>query len=74
MKTLKKGDRIRVKVRLLGGWKGFGTVSATPTSNSPDAVVWFFKDGQDTTDPFLGRNAACRHEVAAVKSSNNTQA
>ena len=64
---LKKGDRIRMKVPLMGGWKGCGTVSEDQISDSKDAVVWFFKDGQDITDRSLGRNAACRHEISKIK-------
>lgn len=65
MRLLKKGDRIRLKVRTFGGWKGTATV--TTDQVSADDVVWFRKDGSDPDSYLAGRCCACRHEVALVR-------
>jgi hypothetical protein len=69
MKLLKKGDRIRLKVRTIGGWKGTATV--TEDQISPDVTVWFRKDGSDPDDWMADRCCACRHEVAVMRKPSN---
>ena len=64
MKLLKKGDRIRLKVRTISGWKGLGTVS----EDQMDNIIAFFKDGEDHESSLLGHNYAMRHEVAVIRS------
>jgi len=60
MRLLKKGDRIRLKVRTIFGWKGTGTV--TEDQLHADDNVYFRKDGG------IGeRNGARRHEVALMR-------
>lgn len=61
MKLLKKGDRIRLKVRLITGWKGVGTVINDQLSENDS--VKFKRDG---FDDFLGCLAG-RHEVALIR-------
>ena len=57
---LKKGDRIRLKVRTMGGWKGIGVV--TQDQSASDDAVWFRK-----TDTGERHCSACRHEVAKIR-------
>ena len=63
-RLLKKGDKIRLKVRTCSGWKGFGTV--TQDQVYKDDAILFSKDDQE-----LGfgneRNSACSHEVALLR-------
>ena len=72
MQLLKKGDRIRLKVRTILGWKGYGTVSEDQLH--ADSTVWFSRDGDDPEDIMFGRSAACRHEVAKVRVPPNAPA
>ena len=59
--TLKKGDRIRLNVRTMTGWKGCGTVTRDQCCN----LVAFRPDGR-TTD--LGFDShAMRNEVTKLK-------
>lgn len=44
-RLLKKGDRIRLTVRLVSGWKGNGTVRLDQRHH--DDMVSFYKDGDD---------------------------
>ena len=62
-RRLKTGDRIRLKVRTLGGWKGTGTVVCDMAHE--DDVVLFAKDGQERRDwlPCV----AARHEVSLLR-------
>ena len=60
MKLLKKGDRIRLKVRTIGGWKGTGTVTEDQAYGSD--TIWFRKDGGRADNC-----AAGRHEVALIR-------
>jgi hypothetical protein len=69
MRTLRKGDRIRIKVRLLNGWKGFGTVSED--QKSPDDLVWFAQDGEDPDDPLYGKSVVCREQCVKVRRLNH---
>jgi hypothetical protein len=62
MRLLKKGDRIRLKVRTMAGWKGLGTVSADQHPYN-DTIV-FFRDGKS---PIYDRCIAARREVALVR-------
>lgn len=64
MKRLKKGDRIRLKVRLLSGWKGTATLVE---DESPDGTVQFVKDGDDPNDWLDCLCFAGRHEVAKMR-------
>ena len=61
---LKIGDRIRLKVPLISGLKGFGTV--TEDQIGTDGTIWFRKDG-DEPNWLTDKNCACRHEVAKVR-------
>jgi hypothetical protein len=65
MKRLKKGDRIRLKVMTLSGWKGFGTVIEDQSLFSES--IRFRKD---STPPWTAEGAigcgAMRHEVSRV--------
>ena len=58
---LKQGDRIRLKVRTLSGWKGTGTVAVDQLH--PEDGIQFIKDG-DHGPPYSG---ARRHEVAKLR-------
>jgi len=68
MKPLKKGDRIRLKVRTIGGWKGIGTVMEDEVVAGRG--VRFIKDGAEpgSLDSILGCDA-CRHEVVVLRSN-----
>jgi hypothetical protein len=63
MKKLKKGDRIRLNVYTISGWKGLGTV----TEDQVDDTVTFRRDGEDPESWFSGRSCAMRHEVSVVR-------
>jgi hypothetical protein len=64
-RLLKKGDRIRVKVRLMSGWKGTATVTCDQYSR--EDTVQFIKDGDDPNDWPAGLCLACRHEVLLLR-------
>lgn len=68
MKLLKKGDRIRLKVRTMAGWKGTGTVMEDQIT--ADGGVRFIKDGAEpgTLEYEIGCDA-CRHEVEVLRSN-----
>lgn len=66
---IKKGDRIRLKTRLLGGWKGLGWATMDQTTNSPDAIIYFVKAGDDPDYSLHSRNCALRSEVAKIQKS-----
>jgi hypothetical protein len=67
MKLLKQGDRIRLNVRTLAGWKGMGTVPEDQLSEGD--VVEFVKDADVCTDPpsVPARCSAMRDEVTLVR-------
>lgn len=66
MKTLKKGDRIRLKARTVSGWIGKGTVIEDQLIIS-DGVV-FRKDGADPdTHEYELDCIARRHEVSVPR-------
>lgn len=66
-KLLKVGDRIRLKVYTINGWKGVGTVSRDQLPN--DETVWFTKDNDDKDSFYFGQEScAFRKEVAAIRS------
>lgn len=67
MKLLKKGDRVRLKVRTLFGWKGKGTVIRDQLTK--DSGVTFRKDGDDEHEvhEYEIGTEACRHEVAVMR-------
>jgi hypothetical protein len=58
MKKLKKGDRIRLKVRTISGWEGIGTITEDQEGDS----ISFRKDGGTEEN-----NRAMRHEVTLLK-------
>lgn len=60
--NLKKGDKIRLKVRTAFGWKGLGIV----TMDQCGELVRFRKDG-DPDDGLHDDCYACRHEVAKLR-------
>jgi len=60
MKLLKKGDRIRLKVRTIFGWKGIGTVIEDQLHEN--SAVRFKKDENGSNNC-----TACRHEVAKMR-------
>lgn len=59
---LKKGDRIRLKVRTVFGFKGTATVMEDQVGDEPDATIRFKKDGSTEEHCY-----ACRHEVAKIR-------
>ena len=59
MKRLKKGDRIRLRTRTFGGWKGKGTVIEDQITD----IVLFCRDGEKEGD----KCSACREEVALMR-------
>ena len=63
-RLLKKGDRIRLKVRTVCGWKGMGVVVEDQFVRG--GLVRFRKEGDD---PGLlhDHNVACDHEVALLR-------
>lgn len=67
-KLLKRGDRIKIKVRLISGWIGYGTVSEDQIN--PDGTVWFVKDGDSIDDWLANKNCVCRHEVSVCRKQN----
>ena len=58
-RLLKVGDRIRLKVRALSGWKGLGTVTRDQIPGS--GLVSFRGDGH------MDESVAGREEVAAMR-------
>lgn len=67
---LRKGDRIRLKVRTVGGWKGTATVTEDQTALA--GPVWFRKDGSEPGDGLAGRCSACCHEVEAIRKAEQS--
>lgn len=61
VKSLSRGDGIRLKVRTISGWKGTGTVVEDQV-DCDDGVI-FVKDASVREWPFTH---ACRHEVARI--------
>ena len=62
MRPLKAGDRVRLKVRSLFGWKGTGTVTAVIGGGTdPDVSVEILKDGSSE------HCTCCRHELAKIR-------
>ena len=62
MRPLKSGDRVRLKVRSLFGWKGTGTVSEIiGDGTDPNTSVEFLKDGSSELC------TCCRHELAKIR-------
>lgn len=59
---LKKGDRIRLKVRIACGWKGLATVTADQAEDGADATVQFKKDGGIEVDTI-----ASRYQIVKLK-------
>jgi hypothetical protein len=66
LQKVKKGDRIRLKVRTLSGWKGIGIVTEDQVNDS----VWFRKEGLKPS--WLNDSCACsRHECALIREKRN---
>lgn len=64
-KRLNAGDRIRLKVRTIGGWKGKGTVLTDQENGGPWALVRFRPD--DGNDWSGHGFIACRFQVAKLR-------
>ena len=61
MRPLKAGDRVRLKVRSLFGWKGTGTVSEIiGDGTDPNTSVEILKDGSSE------HCTCCRHELVKI--------
>jgi hypothetical protein len=67
-RLLKSGDRIKLKVATIGGWKGTATV--TENQLSFDDTVHFRPDGSAPDDWISGRCVACRHEVSLLRNQS----
>ncbi|MEN9767025.1 MAG: hypothetical protein RLZZ32_985 [Cyanobacteriota bacterium] len=63
-RNLQVGDRIRAKVRSMGGWKGEGIVTAPDYGTDRHRPIEFHKIGQDPDDPPC---LFCRCEVTLVR-------
>ena len=62
MRALKAGDRVRLKVRSLFGWKGTGTVSEIiGDGTDPDTPVETLTAGSSE------HCTCCRHELAKIR-------
>ena len=61
LKRLKKGQRIKLKVRLMSGWKGYGTVIV-----DDGECVCFVKEGRDPED-YLERCVCNRDELSVCR-------
>lgn len=67
MSKLKIGDRVRLKVRLLNGYKGEATVLRIDHKDGLEDLVDIWLDG-DPLPPPGWRGVAClRHEVAKIR-------
>ena len=64
-RLLRAGDRIRLKVRTMGGWKGEATV-VKDQHGQDDPLVYFRRDDRPDWWP---PGCALRDEVALVRSS-----
>lgn len=60
---LKKGDRIRLKVRTMSGWIGSATVIEQVPDTFSDSLVWFARDGRDPNE----QCCALRSQVAKLR-------
>jgi hypothetical protein len=69
MKLLKKGDRIRLNVRTIAGWKGKGTVMQD--QKTPESSVRFIKDGThlESIEYEIGCEAL-RREVSMLRAKS----
>ena len=68
MNYLKKGDKIRLNKRTIGGWKGIGTVIENQIYSSD--LVWFIKEEPDEDDFFDKKCCALRQEVSKIRKSS----
>lgn len=64
-RLLKEGDRIRLKSKLISGWKGYGTVKLDQIHH--DGVVYFRKDGNGPVDWLHSHSMACSHDVVLLR-------
>lgn len=72
MKQLKVGDKIRIKVPTLSGWKGKATVVAF-YPNKHGGIVEFLIDG-DKLDEYGRSNwFVCRHEIVVMRVRPNVE-
>ena len=58
-----KGDRLRLKVRLASGWKGYGIAKEHYGIASPSTVIAFYREGHDPEETCLalrGQLVRCR--------------
>ena len=62
---LRIGDRIRVNVRLLSGWTGFGNVISDQQPGSD--LVFFRRHGDNRRAGFESRCIALRSEISLVR-------
>lgn len=63
-RLLKVGDRIRCKVRLMSGWRGFGTVIVNQM-HAKDPII-FIKEGTDERN-YENKCCAARSEVSLCR-------
>lgn len=63
-KALQKGDVIRLRVRTVFGWQGYGIVNEDMTEHDPDATVSFHRVGHPPDETCIAK----RHQVALVRS------
>ena len=61
---IKKGDRIRLKVQTVFGWKGYAYAKQDQLTDDPSEVIEFFRENKD---PQTDHCIACRFEVARCR-------
>lgn len=64
MSKLLPGDRVRMKVLMISGWRGTGTVIEYDELSD---TVEILKDGDEPGDYGRSHCLACRHEVAKIR-------
>jgi hypothetical protein len=62
-KPLQKGDVIRLKVRTVFGWQGYGVVKEDMVHHDPDATVSFHRVGHSPDETCIAK----RHQMALVR-------
>ena len=65
---LKKGDRIRVNVRLLSGRRGLATVTEDQSESGDYSLVKFLPDGN-----YLDNCYACRYQVSKLRDQGRSK-
>ena len=68
MSKLKVGDRVRLKARLLNGYKGEATVLLIDHQDGLEDLIYVWPDG-DTPPPMYGRRgvACLRSDIVKVR-------